>query len=80
MEWNPYESTTGSGAQRSKEELVTAAQDCLVKFHDMSDSLLNTSTRDQTYEIMPKIDTNACSFRTVVPVWKARYVNTQKFF
>ena len=78
LEWNPYELEDKLDTQKygksSKynEELVTAAQDCLVKFHYMSDALVNTSVGAQTYDTMTKIHSDSSSFKTVVPVWKAR--------
>ena len=80
LEWNPYELENNLDTQKygksskCREELVTAAQDCLVKFHYMSEALVNTSNGSQTYHTMPKIHSDLSSFKTVVPVWKARYV------
>ena len=84
LEWNPIQSGDGSCGQNYgiisnyNEELVTAGQDCLVKFHDLSEALVNTSTGPQTCDNMTKIHSNSSSFRTVVPVWKARYVKQEK--
>ena len=80
LEWNPYDLEDNLDTQKYEksskynEELATAAQDCLVKFHYMSEALVNTSIGAQTYHTMPKIHSDPSSFKTVVPVWKARYV------
>ena len=78
LEWNPggfsdsldiQKYTTGSNCH---EELVTAAQDCLVKFHNLSEPLNNKSGGLQPYNIMRNMPANSSYLRTVVPVWKAR--------
>ena len=80
MEWNPSPVIDSTDTQKQvpsskyNEELVTAAQDSLVKFHNLSDSLKDTMVLSRPYTIMRSMHQTSSCLRTVVPVWKARYV------
>ena len=78
MEWNPSHVIDYSDTQKEitsskyNEELVTAAQDCLVKFHNLSAPLKDTPEISRPYTIMSSMHQTSSCLRTVVPVWKAR--------
>ena len=78
LEWNTHDDMHFSNAENKttvskyNEELVTAAQDCLVKFHNLSEAFPTSSDVSRPYCIMSCVNQKPNYLRTVVPVWKAR--------
>ena len=78
LEWNPTVMTQYSNKnwdalfEQGNIELVTAAQDCLVKFHDLTQPVKNEYDFPRPCNMGPKSLCKSNHLRTLVPVWKAR--------